>query len=291
MDVLIIAPHLPAHHNPLLPLIAELIAVVAEVRPDVARAAFLESPVSPAQVLGSGLVAFSKIATALSGRDEKIGKPLSGSVLAMIEGFSWHRSVMHGIASLQLTVAAADDSVETRQRIYDALLPNLLSEDSLLRLSSLKIAASIFPSATAPVAADLIAKCIEVEEMPLSVQGAREKSMKLRKLGIVANGQLGRDGEDTVQILGIILRYLTGLSPSEARTPLIVCSDAQGQLQAALARGDPSLVAAVGTVRRRRLADLLSTGHHRRHARLGSVRLAQAGVGRGKQHQGRRRGV
>ena len=212
LDVLILIPHIPNLHPTFLPLVADLISTVARTSPDVARAAFLDSPVSPAQILGSALVAFSKIASTLRKKDEKIGKILSNSVLAMIEGFAWHRSVMHGIASLQLTVSAADDSPETQERIYNALLPNLLSEDSLLRLSSLQIASSIFPATRMPVAADLIAKCIEVEQMPLSVQGAREKSMKLRKLGIVANGQLGRDGEDTTRTLEIILRYLTGQS-------------------------------------------------------------------------------
>lgn len=135
---------------------------------------------------------------------------LASNIVAMIEGFAWHRGVMEGIAALELSRQAADKSPEAQKRIYDALLPNLFSEDSLLRLSSLKIAASLFPEGITPVAAELIAKCIEVEEMPLSVQGAREKSMKLRKLGIVANGQLGRDGEDVKPALDVILRYLTG---------------------------------------------------------------------------------
>lgn len=221
LDVLILIPHIPNLHPTFLPLVADLISAISCTSPDVARAAFLDSPVSPAQILGSALVAFSKIALSLQKKDEQIGRILSDSVLVMIEGFAWHRGVMHGIASLQLTVSAADDTLETHTRIYDALLPNLLSEDSLLRLSSLQIAASIFPASRMPVAADLIAKCIEVEQMPLSVQGAREKSMKLRKLGIVANGQLGRDGEDTTRTLEIILRYLTG--QTACSTPSSVC--------------------------------------------------------------------
>lgn len=175
--------------------------------------AFLDSSSSPAQVLGSALIAFARIATSQAGKESDTTRSLQSSVLDMIEGFAWHRGVMRGIAALQLTPAAAETSLATSKRIYDALLPNLFSEDSLLRLSSLQIAASILPASTNPVAADLIAKCIEVEEMPLSVQGAREKSMKLRKLGIVANGQLGREGEDTTMGLEIILRYLTGESP------------------------------------------------------------------------------
>lgn len=142
--------------------------------------------------------------------DTAIVQSLASNIVVMIEGFAWHRGVMEGIAALQLSRVAANKSAEDQRRIYDALLPNLFSEDSSLRLSSLKISATLFPVTSMPVAAELIAKCIEVEEMPLSVQGAREKSMKLAKLGIVANNQLGRDDEDVKPALDIILRYLTG---------------------------------------------------------------------------------
>lgn len=145
--------------------------------------------------------------------DRSLIQSLANNIVPMIEGFAWHRGVMEGIAALQLSKLAADKSPASQKRIYDALLPNLFSEDSLLRMSSLQIASSLFPVETTPVAADLIGKCIEVEEMPLSVQGAREKSMKLRKLGIVANGQLGRDGEDVKPALDVVLRYITGQFP------------------------------------------------------------------------------
>lgn len=128
----------------------------------------------------------------------------------MIEGFSWHRGVMQGIAGLELARTAADLSDEHQTRIYASILPNLLSEDSLLRLSSLQIASSLFPASQRPVTNDLIARCIEVEEVELSVMGAREKSMKVRKLGIIAHGQLGKEGEREEEALDAVLRYLTG---------------------------------------------------------------------------------
>lgn len=204
-----IIPYLTYFHRSLLSLLSTLISTISAISSDTARQQYLDSSASPGQVLGSALVAFSRIARA-SPKLGDLTNSLQSSVLPMIGGFSWHRGVMRGIAALQLTPSAADSSPATTKRLYDALIPNLFSEDSLLRLSSLQIAASILPAAINPVASDLVAKCIEVEEMPLSVQGAREKSMKLRKLGIVANGQLGRDGEDSVMALGIILRYLTG---------------------------------------------------------------------------------
>lgn len=200
----------------MISLISTLATTIASTSPDIARAAFLNSAASPAQVLGASLLSFSRI-NALKPASKTTPEStlasitsLSSNIIAMIEGFAWHRGVMEGIAGLQLAHTVATSSPEAHKRIYDALLPNLFSEDSLLRLSSLQIALSLFPEETVAVTNDLIRKCIEVEEMPLSVQGAREKSMKLRKLGIVANGQLGRDGEDTTAALDVILRYLTG---------------------------------------------------------------------------------
>lgn len=213
LNILLLAPQLPSFHPTLLSLISDLATTVASTPSTINRIAFLHSAASPAQALGAALLSFSRIAASsphsMKDSMSSVGS-LASNIVAMIEGFAWHRGVMEGIAALELSRQAADKSPEAQKRIYDALLPNLFSEDSLLRLSSLKIAASLFPEKMTPVAAELIAKCIEVEEMPLSVQGAREKSMKLRKLGIVANGQLGRDGEDVKPALDVILRYLTG---------------------------------------------------------------------------------
>lgn len=203
-------PQLPNFRSSLLGVVAELAAVIAGTSSSDARAAFLESAASPAQVLGASLLAFSRITDASKRPDDAVVSQLASHVLAMIEGFAWHRGVMHGIASLNLAKVASDTSADTQSRIYAAVLPNLLSEDSLLRLSSLQIGATLFPQATVPAAADMIIKCIEVEEMALTVMGAREKSMKVRKIGIVAHAQLGRDGEEIKPALDIVLRYLTG---------------------------------------------------------------------------------
>ncbi|KAK4703278.1 U3 small nucleolar RNA-associated protein 20, partial [Phenoliferia sp. Uapishka_3] len=210
LDILLIVPQLPSFRESLLPLLSELVSTISHTSPDVARAAFLESAANPAHVLGAALLAFSRIASQGKGQEEAT-RQLANTVVQMIEGFSWHRAVMEGVAALGLSRVAADQSPESQTRIYNAILPNLLSEDSLLRLSSLQIAASLFSSEKAPVAANLIAMCIEVEEMPLSVQGAREKSMKLRKLGIVANNHLGKEGEDVKPPLDVVLRYLTAM--------------------------------------------------------------------------------
>lgn len=213
LDVLLIAPQLPYFHRTLLSLVADLAATVAATPSSTSRAAFLESSASPAQALGAALLAFSRITAVSKSPDPAVLLSLAQTVVPMIQGFAWHRGVMQGIAALELAKVASDQSEDNQKKVYDSILPNLMSEDSSLRLASLQIGATLFPPEITPVAADLIVKCIEVEEMPLTVQGAREKSMKVRKIGIVANGQLGRDGEEVKPALDIILRYLTGMSP------------------------------------------------------------------------------
>ncbi|GAA5994163.1 hypothetical protein JCM5350_006337 [Sporobolomyces pararoseus] len=210
LDVLLIAPYVSSSHRVLAPLIASLASTVASTPVTPARTAYLFSASSPAVVLGTALSSYSSIAD-ITPPETAVNQSLADRVQPMILNFSWHRQVMHGVASLNLARLASDRSEAAKTAIYDSILPNLLSEDALLRLSSLEIAATLFPPDETPVAADLVAKCIEAEQMPLSVQGAREKSMKLRKLGLVANGQLGRDGEDEKPALDIVVRYLTAM--------------------------------------------------------------------------------
>ncbi|GAA5866298.1 hypothetical protein JCM3774_006608 [Rhodotorula dairenensis] len=212
VDVLRIAPFLPQHRESLLPLLADLAAQLAKTPSAEARVAYLVSPANPAQVLGTTLAAFAGISSRLKKPSSAL-ETLSASVEAIIANFAWHRQVMHGLSNLSLARLASDRSEAARSAVYASILPNLLSEDSVLRRSSLEIALSLYPESETPTAADLIQKCIEVEDMPLTVQGAREKSMKVRRLGIVANGQLGKEGstEPVEPVLEIVLRYLTAM--------------------------------------------------------------------------------
>ncbi|GAA5834879.1 hypothetical protein JCM11251_002051 [Rhodosporidiobolus azoricus] len=213
LDSLHIAPFLPSHQSSLLPLLASLASTVASTPANLARTAYLSSPASQGQVLGSTLSSFAAIKSRLKKpavADAPL-KALAASVQSMIANYSWHRQVMSGISTLSLARLASDRSPDARKAVYDAILPNLLSEDAALRRASLEIALTLFPPSEAPVAADLVAKCIEAEDMPLTVQGAREKSMKLRKLGIVANAQLGKGEEDVTPALDVVVRYLTAM--------------------------------------------------------------------------------
>ncbi|GAA5903256.1 hypothetical protein JCM8208_002254 [Rhodotorula glutinis] len=219
-DVLHVAPCVPSRREAILPLLATLATTVAATPSTEARVAYLSSAASPAQVLGSTLATFSAVSASAKKPQQSSSSvaaaldELVSAVEPTVTNFAWHRQVMHGISVLSLARLASDRGTpEQRQAIYDAILPNLLSEDAQLRRASLEIALSLFPPAEAPVAADLVARCIDVEDAPLTVQGAREKSMKVRKLGIIAHGQIGKEGttEDVKPALDIVLRYLTAM--------------------------------------------------------------------------------
>ncbi|GAA6006564.1 hypothetical protein JCM10207_004975 [Rhodosporidiobolus poonsookiae] len=261
LDALNIAPYLPSQQLALLPLLAKLASTVASTPAMAARTAYLSSAVSPGQVLGSTLAAFSAVVDRLKKPADATGPTaaLAASVQEMIANFAWHRQVMSGLSSLALARLASDRSPEARKAVYDAILPNLLSEDASLRRASLEIALTLFPHDEAPVAATLVAMCIEVEDLPLTVQGAREKSMKVRKVGIVAHSQLGKEGEDAGPALDVVVRYLTAmlkvnfkpiwpeavqaLALLAERYPDAVWSTTSRQLLAAATRGSDLFVA------------------------------------------------
>ncbi|KAK4057573.1 U3 snoRNP protein [Microbotryomycetes sp. JL221] len=131
----------------------------------------------------------------------------------ILDGFSWHRGVMSSVANLGIFTTASTTTTSTIEdnQLFSNVLRNLLSEDSSLRLSSLRIVLAFFPIDKGySIEVDLINKCIEVEQMALTVIGAREKSMKIRKIGIVAHAQLDNVQEPN-SIVNVIVRYLTAM--------------------------------------------------------------------------------
>ncbi|SCV68516.1 BQ2448_637 [Microbotryum intermedium] len=195
LDALLVIPQLPSHRTALLTLLCDLIIAISPTPAMQARSKFLETAANPAQVLGAALLS---IARTQSASDDVVDR-LRPSLLNILQGFSWHRGVMQGIAGLELaskTTTAAGSAHDEAQQVYEAVIPNLLSEDSSLRLTSLEILTSLLEEEE-QVALDLMDKMIE--------------SMKVRKIGIVAHAQLSQDGKGTEMIVGILLRYLTAM--------------------------------------------------------------------------------
>ncbi|SCZ90492.1 BZ3500_MvSof-1268-A1-R1_Chr1-3g02022 [Microbotryum saponariae] len=208
LNALLVLPQLPSHRTALLSLLCDLIIAISPTPAMQARTKFLETAANPAQVLGAALLSIAR-AQETSGH---VVDRLRPSLLKILQGFSWHRGVMQGIAGLELASSSStsDSITDQASQVYEAVVPNLLSEDSSLRLTSLEILTTLFEEKD-KVALDLMEKMMEVERMVLSVQGAREKSMKVRKIGIVAHAQLGKEGQGTEMIVGVLLRYLTAM--------------------------------------------------------------------------------
>lgn len=105
-------------------------------------------------------------------------------------------------------------------KVYDSLKDAILSEDSLLRLSSLRLMAAFLrnaPSSDLQAARGIVDKAMAAEEVPLTFQTARERTMKLRQVG---NAALPLN-EDLA--LDIAVRYLLGADSSLSFCKIQLC--------------------------------------------------------------------
>ncbi|KAK4055206.1 U3 snoRNP protein [Microbotryomycetes sp. JL201] len=199
LDALSIVAKLKSSRTALQSDLVQLCVRYADSSADVAQADYMSSPANPAQILAVALETVTGAATA----------DLAPLAFKIVDRYSWHRGVMASVSNLAIFSPTSAQDEESASLIH-SIHRNLLSEDSLLRLSSLRLVAAFFPANDKRIEADLISKCIEVEHLALTVMGAREKSMKIRKIGIIAHAQLD-NVEDTRPILDIVIRYLTAM--------------------------------------------------------------------------------
>jgi hypothetical protein len=96
--------------------------------------------------------------------------------------------------SINLIAFCSDDASSSIRHI----LPNILSEDKLLRSATLDLLEKLAPH-------PIVAVAREAEAVPLAVHSARERNMHVRKLGITAKS-LSSDSTE----LEIAIRYLIG---------------------------------------------------------------------------------
>jgi hypothetical protein len=86
--------------------------------------------------------------------------------------------VLHGLAQLLPLLSAPTDQLTT----YAPLLSgSLLASSSALRLSALNILSALAPDDG--TGAIVLQRAIELEELEVSVEGAREKCLRVAKLG------------------------------------------------------------------------------------------------------------
>ncbi|KAM0793473.1 hypothetical protein ACM66B_000915 [Microbotryomycetes sp. NB124-2] len=199
LDALSVVATLKSARLTLQPTLVHLCSTLADNSSEKAQADYLSSPANSAQVLAVALETLTGAAAS----------ELAPLAFKIVDRFSWHRSVMASVANLGIFTSKTIEE-EDSATLIEAIHRNLLSEDSLLRLSSLRIVSAFFPAEHNSIEADLISKCIDVEQMALTVMGAREKSMKIRKIGIVAHARLDNVDEPG-PILDIVIRYLTAM--------------------------------------------------------------------------------
>ncbi|CAL1711913.1 unnamed protein product [Somion occarium] len=117
-----------------------------------------------------------------------------------IEGWGWCGCTMSGLVEL-VGACSAHEQELLGEELYPSLQVSLLSHSRLLRLSVLRILSS--PCVTLPEgSAEVLKRCLQGDEVPLDVQGVRERVLRITRLG-----QVLKDGDE----LGadIAIRWLT----------------------------------------------------------------------------------
>lgn len=100
--------------------------------------------------------------------------------------------------------------------LYTSLQIPLASHSRLARLGALRLLASPYVSylashdaSTSPLATnvqDIIQRCMQAEEIPVDVQGVRERVLRIGRLNTVL-----KDGEEGELAADVVARWLTGM--------------------------------------------------------------------------------
>lgn len=172
------------------------------------------------------------------------------------------------------------------------LSSHILSEDSLIRQSSLLILSVVAPSSI------VLQRCIELEDVPLTVRDAREKCLRVGKVAraVVALGEKpSKEGEVEIEVGVKILvgEFSFSLPTLASRSELtsfsssrlflfVLLSSTQGQPSSSLARNLQSSRRGLRHSSFRRLVDHLLgdlEGYERRQVvvRRGSSRMVDEG--------------
>lgn len=194
-DALAVATAISAQRDALRQAVSQLLLQLADgTTRQEALDSFNDSPFNVPMVA-------SQLLRTLVQLDGEVDASLIGGLL---EPFGFHRCVL-------VECAAAVKMHEVKLvESFGLLLPNLLCEDADVRGSTLRMLAPLFSHTTA--SRELVQKTLEAEDVAMSVEGAREKGIKLRRIGTTAKKHLDDEAvtEDLSQVLQVVTRYLVG---------------------------------------------------------------------------------
>lgn len=137
------------------------------------------------QVNGASAYTFGKTLSAVAdllaiddGGKEEIQAIIIPILAATLKRHADSPTVLHGLAQLLPLLALPNDRLAT---FAPLLSDSLLASSSALRLSALSILSVLGP--TDGTGAIVLQRAVELEELEISVEGAREKCLRVAKLG------------------------------------------------------------------------------------------------------------
>ncbi|KAK7691383.1 hypothetical protein QCA50_004782 [Cerrena zonata] len=161
----------------MLPSLSPLLIRVIEstLNTPAARSEFDQRETNSAWLLGASLSCLSK----RKAKEWSDLVDIQTWTRSVIQHWGWSGYTMSGLVDL-IRVHPAHESTLSGEELYDSLQNSLLSHSRLLRLSVLHVLSSV----TLPTdSAEVVKRCLQGEEVSLDVQGARERVLRITRLG------------------------------------------------------------------------------------------------------------
>ena len=131
-----------------------------------------------AYAFGKTLAVVADLLALDAGGKKEVQTIVLPTLSTMLERHAVSSTVLHGLAQLLPLLSAPTDQLAT----YAPLLSSsLLASSSALRLSALIILSALAPADG--TGAIVLQRAVELEELEISVEGAREKCLRVAKLG------------------------------------------------------------------------------------------------------------
>ena len=99
-------------------------------------------------------------------------------ILLILEKYGWHRLVMKVLGQ----AACTDQILPNLEDMHRILEVGIVSEDTEIRSSSLRMLLAAAPGLK------VLKQCLDIENVPMTIQDAREKTSQLRRLGNMLRG-------------------------------------------------------------------------------------------------------
>lgn len=177
-----------------------------------AKAEYATAAYSRGYLLSCGLKTLSELVNAGVQGGDTAAKEVIGDVNVLMRAWSWSRGIMSGVGRLAETALPKKSPLET---IVSSISGRLQSDDPEIRTGALRILVTgKFPALRTldgqpadPEEINVFQHGLQVEDAGMSLHNVRERTTKIRKIGLVLRG-LDVPDEEYAWLIEAIIRYL-----------------------------------------------------------------------------------